>query len=126
MKRAVGILCAGLLLMGAGCVWQFGNTRVEADVQIDEKALDMTLDRAVAKVQAELQKRGLEVTVNPDGDAMRLVCKGRTGGQFTVVLSRARTESGQEQTKARIDWNGTSRDVGLLFALEAVAVQPAR
>jgi hypothetical protein len=91
MKTAVGILCAGLLLAGAGCAWNFGNTRVEADVRVDEQAVDLTLDEAAARVRKELEKRGLEVTVNPDGDAVRVVSRTKTGDQFTVVLNRAHT-----------------------------------
>src|SRR5438045_8883587 len=109
MKRAVGILCASLLVFQAGCGWNLGNTRIEADVQIDEKALDVAIDDAVAKVQRELQKRGLEVTVNPDGDGVRVVSKTRSGDQFTIVLSRFRTVSGKDQTKVRVEW-GTRPD----------------
>src|ERR1043166_9713667 len=99
MKRAVGVLCACVLFTGAGCVWNFGNTRVETDVRVDEMAVAVALDDAVARVQRELEKRGLEVTVLPEGDAVRVVSKTKTGDQFTVVLSRARTPSGSEQTR---------------------------
>ena len=44
MKTVVGILCACLLLAVGGCGWNLGNTRVEADVRIDEKAVDVALD----------------------------------------------------------------------------------
>lgn len=126
MKRAVVILCACLLLSEAGCVWNFGKTRVEADVQVDEKAVDVALDEAAGKVQRELQKRGLEVTVNPDEDAVRVVSKTKAGDRFTVVLSRSRTASGKEQTGVRIEW-GSRPDrelwLGLLVALGASTVQ---
>jgi hypothetical protein len=102
--------------MGAGCARQFGNTRIEADVRIDDKSIDVALDEAVARVERELQKRGLQVTVNPDGDTVRVVSKTKTGDQFTVVFSRARTASGKEQTKVRVEW-GTTPDRELWLAL---------
>ena len=51
------------------------------------------LERAADKVQKELQRQGLEVTVNPDSDAIRVVSKTRSGDQFTVVLNRGRSPS---------------------------------
>jgi len=128
MKRTVGILCASFLLMQVGCARNFGNTRVEADVRIDDKAVDVTLDEAVAKVQKWLEKRGLEVAVNPDGDAVRVVCKAKSGDQFTVVLSRFSTASGKEQTRVKIEWGAkTDRALWLemLVLLGASAAQSA-
>ncbi len=129
MKRAVGLLCACLLLAGAGCAWQFGNTRVEADVKIDDRALDLALDQAAARVQQELQRLGLEVTVNPAGDAVRVVSKMKSGEQFTIVLTRARTATGKEQTNVRVEWGSRpDRELWfkLLVALGPVVVQAGR
>jgi hypothetical protein len=115
--------------MGTGCVWDFGNTRVEADVQVNEQAIDVTLDRAAEKLQQELQRRGLEVTVNSGGDTVRVVSKTRSGDQFTVVLNRTRTSSGKEQTQVRVEW-GPRPDrelwLELLVALGPAVVQAAR
>jgi hypothetical protein len=115
--------------MEAGCGWNLGNTRVEADVRIDERALDLALEDAAQKVQTALQKRGLEVTVKPDGDALRVVSKTKSGDQFTVVLNRAQTMSGKEQTRIRIEW-GARPDrelwLELLVALGASVAQGAR
>jgi hypothetical protein len=128
VKRAVAILCVGLLFLESGCAWKFGNTVVEADVRVDEKAVDLALEEAAAKVQKELQMRGLQVTMNPDRDAVRVVSRTKTGDQFTVVLSRARTDSGKEQTKVRVEW-GASPDrelwLGLLVALAPAVIQAA-
>ena len=126
MKTVVGILCACLLLVVGGCGWNLGNTRVEADVRIDEKAVDVALDDAAARIQGELQKRGLEVTVTPSGDTARVVSKTKSGDQFTVVLRRERTASGKERTRVRVEW-GTRPDrelwLALLLVLGASAVQ---
>ena len=130
MKRVVGILCAGLVLSGAGCVWDFGKTRVEADVRVDQRALDLTLDEAAVKLQRELQRRGLEVAVNPVGDAVRVVSRTAAGDQFTIVLRRTRLDaSGKEQTTVRIEWAARAdRELWLqlLVALGASAVQTGR
>jgi hypothetical protein len=129
MKRAVGILCAGLLLLGAGCVWNVGNTRVEANVQVDQQAVDLAVDSAVARVQRELQMRGMEVTVNTGTDGVRVVSKTRSGDQFTVVFSRRQDLSGKEQTLVRVEWS-TKPDhelwLGLLAALGPTLLEAAR
>jgi hypothetical protein len=115
--------------MQAGCGWNLGNTRVEADVQIDERALDLAVNDAAAKVQAALEKRGLEVTVNPAGESLRLVTRTKAGDQFTVVLTRALTASGKEQTRIHIEW-GARADrelwLELLVGLGASVVQTSR
>jgi hypothetical protein len=130
MKRAVGILCAGLLFLGAGCVWNVGNTRVEADVKVNDQAVEVALDQAVAKVQKELERRGLEVTINAGTDTVRVVAKARTGDQFTVVLTRGpAAASGKEQTQVRVEW-GPRPDrelwLGLLAVLGTAVVESAR
>jgi hypothetical protein len=117
MRKAVGTFCACLLLTGAGCWWNIGNTRIEADVRINDQAVDVALDEAVARVQRELQKRGLEVAVSPDADAARVVCKTKRGDQFTIVLSRVRTASGKEQTRVRVEWGTSKPDRELWFEL---------
>lgn len=128
MTRAVGMLCFGLLLAGAGCSWNAGNTRIEADVKVNEQAINATLDEAAAKVQTELRKRGLEVTGTADGDAVRVVAKAKSGDTFTVFLSRGRGASGKEQTRLRVEW-GAKPDrelwLALLLTLGASAVQGA-
>jgi hypothetical protein len=117
MKSVVGMLCACLpLVVVAGCGWNLGNTRVEADVRIDEKPVDVALDDAAARIQGELQKRGLEVTVTPSGDTARVVSKTRSGDQFTLVLRREKTAAGKERTRVRVEW-GTRPDRELWLAL---------
>ena len=126
MKRAMLVVCVSVCLMGSGCVWNFGNTRVEADVQVNEQSLDVALDKAVETLRRELQRRNLEVTVNPDGDTVRVVTKTKTGDQFTIILSRIRQDSGKEQTQIRVDWSARpDRDLwlGLLLALTPTTTQ---
>jgi hypothetical protein len=128
MKRALGVLCAGLLLAGAGCEWNAGSTRIEADVRVNDQSLDVALDEAVAKVQRELQRRGLEATVTVDGDSTRVVARTKAGDQFAVVFSRSRDGAGKEQTRVRFEW-GARPDLdlrlALLVALGASVVQGA-
>ena len=128
MKRTVGVVCAAILIIQAGCSGKLGNTRLDVDVEVDERAIEMTLDEAVTKVQTALAKRGLEVAVNPDGDVVRVVCKTKAGDTFTVVLTRGKAASGKEQTRVRIEW-GTRPDrelwVELLVLLGVTAVQAA-
>jgi hypothetical protein len=128
MKRALGLLCAGLLLAGVGCEWNVGNTRVEADVRVNDQSIDAAIDEAAAKVQRELQKRGLEATISPDGDNVRVTARTKSGDQFAVLLSRSRTATGREQTRIRVEWGAKSDSelwLAVLVAVGASAVQAA-
>jgi hypothetical protein len=122
MKQAMGMICAGLLLAGVGCTWNAGGTRVDLDVKINDHSLDETLDAAVAKLQRELQKRGLEATISAEGDTARVKAKTKYGDEFTVVFNRTRDANGKEQTRLRVEW-GARPDrelwLGLMLAIGA-------
>jgi hypothetical protein len=127
MIRGMGIVCSGLLLVAAGCAWQIGNTQVEASVKVDEQAVDATLEKATAKVQEELQRRGLQVSVSPEADAVRIVSAMKSGEKFTVVLRRARTLLAKEQTRVRVEWDTKSdRELwlALLVSVASATAQP--
>src|SRR5262245_26480424 len=98
MTRLAGTICAGLVFVMAGCALNMWNTRVDVAVKADEQAVDATLDAAVEKVREELQRRGLQVTVNAEADTARVVSTTKSGDRFTVVLSRVPTTVGKEQT----------------------------
>jgi hypothetical protein len=121
------MICAGLLLVGAGgCAWNYGSTRFEADVRVNDQSLDVALDEAVAKVQRELQRRGLEATASADGAGVRVTARTKSGDQFVVVFDRSRdAATGKEQTRVRVEW-GARPDrelwLALLVAMGASAV----
>jgi hypothetical protein len=127
MTRALGMLCAALVVASAGCALNVGNTRVDVAVKVDEQVIASDLDNAVAKLKAELQRRGIQTTVSPDGDAVRVVSTTRTGDKFTVVLTRFQAAPGQEQTRVRVEW-AKSPDgelwLALVAALGTAAVSP--
>ena len=79
MKQALSMFWAGVLLMGVGCSSQFGNVRLEADVKVNEKSLDVALDEAAAKLQQELQRR-LHVAGRRDVAALDAVVRGEIAG----------------------------------------------
>lgn len=129
MIRAMGILCAGLMLTLTGCALNVGNTRVDVAVKVDEQAVNTTLENAAVKLKTELERRGLQVAVNPEGDTVRVVSTTRTGDKFTVLLSRFRAASGQEQTKVRVEWDkAPDRELwaGMIVAIGATALQAGR
>lgn len=139
MTRALGILCAALVVASAGCALNVGNTRVDVAVQVDELGVDATLEQVAVKVKAELEQRGLQVAVNPADDAVRVVSTTKTGDKFTVVLSRGPVPSklpqkelkaagAHEQTYVRVEWEkAPDRELweGLVVALGTAAVSPA-
>jgi outer membrane biogenesis lipoprotein LolB len=116
MTRILGVLCIVATIALAGCAFDVGNTRVDVGVKIDERAIDASLDNAVAKLKAELERRGLQVAVNPEADAVRVVSTTKAGDKFTLVLTRLPTASGKEQTKVRVEWQ-TTPDRELWLAL---------
>lgn len=127
MTRLAGTMCA--VLVAAGCALNAGNTRVDVALKIDEQAVDATLDAAVARIQAELQRRGLQVTVSAEADTARVVSTTRSGDRFTVILSRAPTAAGKEQTRVRVEWDkAPDRELwlGMLAAIASVTFEPQR
>jgi hypothetical protein len=134
MTRAMGMLCAALGIALAGCTMNFGHTRVDVAVKVDEMGVETTIDQAVAKLQTELQRRGIQTTVSPDGDAVRVQGTTKTGDKFTVVLSRgpapatSQAGAGAEMTRVRVEWHKSPDSelwLGLVAALGAAAVAPA-
>jgi hypothetical protein len=129
MVRASGILCACLVILLAGCALNVGNTRVDVAVKVDEQAVDATLEDAALKLKAELERRGLQVSVSPEVDAVRVVSSTKAGDKFTVVLTRSQTEAGREQTRVRVEWDkAPDRELwlGLVVAIGATALQSPR
>jgi hypothetical protein len=126
MVRASGILCACLAILLAGCALNVGNTRVDVAVKVDEQAIDTTLENAAVRLKAELERRGLQVSVSPEADAVRLVSSTKAGDKFTVVLTRFQTAAGKAQTRARVEWDkAPDRELwlGLVVAVGANALQ---
>src|SRR5262249_26252031 len=124
-----GTICAGLVIVMVGCALNVGNTRVDVAVKVDEQAVDATLDAAVEKVREELQRRGLQVTVSAEADTARVVSTTKSGGRFTVILSRVRTTVGKEQTQVRVEWDkAPDRELwlGMLAAMASVALESQR
>jgi hypothetical protein len=104
MFRASGAACAFLAAALAGCVFNAGGTQVDVAVKVDEQALNAAFDATAMKIKAELEKRGLQVMVNAQGDTIRLVSKTKSGDQFAVVLTRLVTPTGTERTMVRAEW----------------------
>lgn len=127
MIRASWLLCACLATSLVGCVFNIGGTRVDFAVKVDEQSLDVALDTAAARLQQELQRRGLEVAVVQDAQAVRVVSATRSGGRFTIILTRELSPAGKEQTRARVEWETTPDKelwTALIVALGSAALAP--
>ncbi|MFO0845384.1 MAG: hypothetical protein U0797_23875 [Gemmataceae bacterium] len=134
MTRAMGMLCAALVIVSIGCALNVGNTRVDVAVKGDVVGVDATLEEVAVKVKTELERRGLQVAVSSEGDAVRVVSTTKTGDKFTVVLSRGRAPSKfrtpvREQTQVRVEWEKAPDHElweGLVATLLMAAVSPAK
>jgi hypothetical protein len=128
MFRATGLLCACLVAVGGGCALNVGNTRVDVAVKVDEQAINASIDTAAARLKAELERRGLQVAISQDGDAIKVISRTKGGDQFTLVLTRQEV-AGKELTKVRVEW-ATKPDrelwLALVFAAGATALEAAR
>ena len=62
------------------------------------------------------------VVTSRQGDAIRINCKTSAGSQFTLVLTREPKpgDSGLEQTRVRIEWDGKSDEQTSLQVLSQV------
>jgi hypothetical protein len=115
--------CAGGLLVAVGCAFQLGNTTVDVGVKVNEQVVSDTLTNVAQRIQNEMQRLGLQVAFNSEGDTVRLSSTTRGGQRFVVVLSRVRGDQG-EQTRIHIDWDQAS-DKELWLQLILVAGQTA-
>lgn len=66
-------------------------------------AINASLDSVSASVQAHLKQAGLAAEVRPEGEAVRIVSRTAGGGNFALVLTRAKMASG-EQTLVKLEY----------------------
>ncbi len=124
MLRQMALFCAaGLLAAGAGCAFKMGNNVVQVDVKANDQVIDDALEHVAQRIQAEMQRLGLQVTVAPSGDAVRITSTTKSGQRFVITLVRVNGAQGT-QTTIHVDWD-QAPDRDLWVQLMAVAAQVA-
>jgi len=124
MLRTMAMVWAGgFLAVLAGCSFQLGNSNVQVSVKMNEQAVNDTIDHVAQRLKNEMDRMGLQATMNSQGDRVRIVSTTKSGQQFIVALSRIRGPQG-EQTNVHIDWEKGS-DAALWGQLILVAGQVA-
>ena len=127
MSRIKSVACTvglGLIIL-AGCKSFDGSGLLflQKDASGD-RVVAGSLDTVAESARSTLTQLGFVAMTSRQGDAIRINCKTSAGSQFTLVLTREPKpgDSGLEQTRVRIEWDGKSDDqtsVQVLSQVEA-------
>lgn len=118
MFGRIAMVCAGGLLIAAGCSFRLGNNTVQVGVKVDEKVINDSVDSVAQRIENEMRRLGLQVAVSQDGSTTRLT-SSKGGQQFVVLLNKVQGPRG-EQTNIRVDWEkAPDRDLWLQLLLVA-------
>lgn len=119
-------ICAGSMvwLLAAGCVLPdyLGLSAVQSTGPGGDRLVAGSLETVSQSTQGSLQKLGFNVVATPEAEAVRLSCSTRANNRFDVVLTRVRSQQG-EQTRVRIEWKGAVDEKIGLQIFEQLEVQ---
>ncbi len=115
MDRKLGRIC--VILVGcfnlAGCsnfqVDFASMTRLKSASLGRERVVSGSLESVASSTQSTLNQMGFVVNTSRKGDTIRVSSKTSSGAAFSLVLTRIKTEAG-EQTKVQMEWEGASDD----------------
>jgi hypothetical protein len=123
MFRQAALVCAaGVLVAVAACSFKVGN--IQMDVKPSEQLVNSTIDQVAQRIENEMHRLGLQVTVAPSEYSVRITGATKAGQRFVVLLTRVNGAHG-EQTNIHVDWDqAPDRELWaqLLFVAGQVAV----
>ena len=105
-RQVIG--ASGLFLVFlAGCVGGGNGLPLSrlliAENSDGDRVLAGSLESVSRSTQASLSELGLLASTTRIGDTVRIDSKSRSGYHFTLVLTRAKSDAGQ-QTRVHIEW----------------------
>ncbi len=112
MTRAVRMVCAAAVLSAAlGCASGefFSLAYLQSTASGRDRVVAGSLESVSTSAQASLRQLGLTAVVTPEGEGLRIASTTRSGETFFLVLTREKSAQG-EQTRVRIEWEGTPDD----------------
>jgi hypothetical protein len=125
MSWLKGFICASglacVLLAGCASFDLVSVFSLPSQATGHDRVIAGSLEVVAQSAQTTLGQMGLAATTNRKGESIYIDGKTRAGAKFTLVLTREKTKDG-EQTRARMEWDGTRDDqIGfqLLAQLEA-------
>lgn len=124
MLRRFLAAVAFLGFVGCASVLRIGNTDVQVAVNFDDKTIKSSIEQVAQKLERALRDQGLDVTVTPQGETIRVTSASRSGQKFVLVLTRVQSPQG-EQTRIRTEWDGPGGDRVLWLQLVAAAGETA-
>lgn len=115
----LGVVVVSLIL-GGGCeTLQRLDLSLASSTAGRERVVTGSVQSVARSTQIVLEEMGMQATLHPDGEVVRVRAATSRGQKFDVVL--ARTTEGR--TRIRLEWDGVADDgVGyqLLAGLDAV------
>ena len=125
MNGAFRRSCAAgvLFLVLGGCTLpeQFNLSWFQTTTPGGDRVVAASLESVSQSTQAGLRKLGFQAEVVTEGENIRIVAKTAAGDQLQFVLTRQKTEQG-EQTRVRLDHFNNGHDQTLFRLLADIEV----
>ena len=100
--RLVGASGLFLVLL-AGCTGLELSRLLVAESSDGDRVLAGSLESVSRSTQASLSEMGLLASTTRNGDTVRIESKSRSGYHFTLMLTREKSDEGQ-QTQVHLEW----------------------
>lgn len=129
MSRAIRGTCAAgvVVLLLAGCSLRELFTAVQySDPGTGDRVVAGSLETVAQNTQGTLRRLGMDAYLTSEGDVIRVTSRTSRGDGFAVVLTRVRTDSG-ENTRVHIEWEKTADNAThtqILAGIDAQVSQP--
>jgi hypothetical protein len=125
MKGAICAIALGWIgLAGCNSIDVASMVTFKSDSMGRERIVGGSLQMVAQSTQSTLNQMGFITNTKHDRETIRISSKTAAGAAFTFVLTRVKTDS-DEQTRVRIEWDGT-RDDNLGLELLAKLETPAQ
>jgi hypothetical protein len=113
MAKTKRLICASafLLLCLAGCasIDYASLFFLQSDGAGRDRVMAGSLETVAQTTQSKLNELGFVATQSRQGDTIRIASKTATGNRFALVLTKEKGKDG-EQTRVRLEWEGTGDD----------------
>jgi len=97
------VLFTGCLTLNGGLGLWRDPSRQFASYNEGDRVLAGSLEAVSRSTQASLSELGLLASTTRNGDTVRIESKSRSGYHFTLMLTREKSDEGQ-QTQVHLEW----------------------
>src|SRR5262249_53633495 len=116
-KGIWGTCVLGVALLAAGCTLPdyFSLSFFQSGGSGNDRVTFGSLETVSASTKGGLEKMGMSVKEDKQGEDLRFLVRAKSGEQFSLVFSRVQSDRG-EQTRVRME-SGTADHKDIVFSL---------